>query len=101
MLKIENYSTKVIKLQFTNSSNYSFTKKVITINAKCYQEVGITFCPKIVSELNEVLAIVSGEFSFPFKVLGKGTFNKLQKRNVSQSRLDFTLPAINNLNTKG
>lgn len=42
----------MIKLQLTNSSNYSFSNKSIKIGANSHEDVIVTFCPKIVGELN-------------------------------------------------
>jgi hypothetical protein len=63
--------------------NYSFSHKLIKIAPSSHEDIIVTFCPKIVGELNEVLALISGDFSFPFKSFGKGTFNRLQKRQSS------------------
>lgn len=36
--------------------------------------------PKIVGELNEVIAMTCGCFSFPIKTLGKGFFNNKKNK---------------------
>jgi len=36
--------------------------------------------PKIVGELNEVIAMICGNFSFPIKTLGKGTFSSKKNK---------------------
>lgn len=51
-LKIENFSSKAVIIEFDNSGNYSFTPQKIKLSSQGQTKIEVTFCPKKVGDLN-------------------------------------------------
>ena len=90
ILKIENLSDRAIPISLEKSQNYSFIPDRLELKKDESREVQVIFVPKVVGDMNEICLLKVGQFSFPFKMLGKGTFvnTKSVKKNSSQKKIE-------------
>ena len=85
ILKIENLSDRAVPIILEKSQNYSFIPDRLELKKDESKEVQVVFLPKVVGDMNEICFMKVGQFSFPFKMLGKGTFVKTKPLRKSPS----------------